>query len=408
MTEMEEQLRYLMNIAAGDPARRISVEAVRRRVHRRRAVASGVAAAAIVLAGSVGAAVAAGTVGPKPAGGLPVRLPVPAGVPRYYVEAGYAGGRPQVVVRLRATGAITAVVHSPWRGARIWESSIAPADNGVFFISCEKLAGNGSGSGVSESRIYKFSLTRSGQISGYSLVRGGVLNRLATASISATPDGSELAVSVAAGDLGYYFPAPTSIFVINTRTGNRAVWHVAAKVAGTVYFNILDSSLTADGRELVVLGRTRCIKGRTTAGCRAPYGEEVRVFSPAGHGGSLGHGRIVVRQSALMPLSLDFMDDAIISPDGKSVVVPVLGSGSVSGSDFVSVIRVSTTTGKQLRVLYRMPTGNGGSYQFVSIDPSGRYLLFDAGPSGGTNGWINRGRLVPLKPSGGSVSYEAW
>jgi hypothetical protein len=55
-------------------------------------------------------------------------------------------------------------------------------------------------------------------------------------------------------------------------------------------------------------------------------------------------------------------------------------------------------------------TGHGFSYQFFSADPSGRYLLLDAGPASGTvNGWIEDGRLVQLTPADGTnVFYETW
>ena len=57
-----------------------------------------------------------------------------------------------------------------------------------------------------------------------------------------------------------------------------------------------------------------------------------------------------------------------------------------------------------------MDTGNGFMFRFFSSDPSGRYLLLDAGPTSGTaNGWIDNGRLIPLTPAdGGNVFYEAW
>src|SRR5215472_15972819 len=73
MSEMESQLRLLMNIAAGEPPRRIRGQAVRRKAVRRRMAAStAAAAAAVVLAG--GAAVAA--VG-QPGG--PWQRPSPSG-----------------------------------------------------------------------------------------------------------------------------------------------------------------------------------------------------------------------------------------------------------------------------------------------------------------------------------------
>jgi hypothetical protein len=61
-------------------------------------------------------------------------------------------------------------------------------------------------------------------------------------------------------------------------------------------------------------------------------------------------------------------------------------------------------------LLYRLPTGNGFSYQFLSSDPTGRHLLFNAGPASETvNGWIDHGQLIRLKPASGSnIAYETW
>ena len=55
-----------------------------------------------------------------------------------------------------------------------------------------------------------------------------------------------------------------------------------------------------------------------------------------------------------------------------------------------------------------MRTGNGFFYRFLSSDPTGRYLLFDAGPASGTvNGWIDHGQLILLRPANGSnIAYE--
>jgi len=47
--------------------------------------------------------------------------------------------------------------------------------------------------------------------------------------------------------------------------------------------------------------------------------------------------------------------------------------------------------------------------RFFSSDPSGRYLLLDAGPASGTaNAWIDDGRPVQLTPANGTnIFYEA-
>jgi hypothetical protein len=109
-------------------------------------------------------------------------------------------------------------------------------------------------------------------------------------------------------------------------------------------------------------------------------------------------------------LATGYIDGAVISPDGSSVTVVEMNTPGGSPDNIMSVIQVSAATGRQLSVRYQMDTGNGFFYRFFSSDPSGRYLLLDAGPTSGTvNGWIDDGQLVQLTPANGTnVFYEAW
>jgi len=168
-----------------------------------------------------------------------------------------------------------------------------------------------------------------------------------------------------------------------------------------------DLSLTADGRELVYLAVPRCIAGH----CKPTgNGEEVRAVSPAAAGGQLSRSRLLVRQSALGRLASSYLDGAIVSPDGSSVDVLTMLSPR-QGPSAVSVIKVSAATGRPVRVLYRVTTGNGFSFQAFSSDPSRRYLILVVGPPSGTipNGYIYHRHLIPLAPADGSdVSSETW
>jgi hypothetical protein len=77
----------------------------------------------------------------------------------------------------------------------------------------------------------------------------------------------------------------------------------------------------------------------------------------------------------------------------------------------IDVVQVSASTGRQVRVLFQENTGNGVFYRLFSSDPSGRFMILDAGPPQGAilNGWIDHGRLVLLKPAdGSSVFQESW
>lgn len=130
------------------------------------------------------------------------------------------------------------------------------------------------------------------------------------------------------------------------------------------------------------------------------------ALSPAARGGSLTSARVLVRQSQIVSTVTGFLNDAVVTPDGSKVTLVVVGG---SRSNYIAVVQASATTGKKLRVLYRMQTGDGYFYRFFSADPTGRYLLLNAGPVSGTvNGWIYHGTLIRLKPEGSSVYQEAW
>ncbi|MGH3158089.1 MAG: hypothetical protein ACRDNF_16140 [Streptosporangiaceae bacterium] len=93
----------------------------------------------------------------------------------------------------------------------------------------------------------------------------------------------------------------------------------------------------------------------------------------------------------------------------RSLIVAVVSGGATTNGGSVAVDQVSAATGRRTRQLFRMKTGNGFSYQYVSADPSGRYVLFDAGTTRtDVNGWIDHGKLVRLRPAGNGVDYAAW
>jgi hypothetical protein len=396
----ERQLSDLLKTAAGEPQRPVSIEMVRRRLIRRRVAASAAAAAAAVLFGGLGAAVAATVTGHAPVSGTGAA----PGVPSYYVQAGF--GLPSPVVRSRTTGDVTAKVHCPWRGTNISVTSMAAASDRTFFVVCQKQTAKNTET-VAASRIYRFRLTSSGRISGYSLVPGGALRQLRVGGIAATSDGSEVAVTVTSGTVPFGSPASANVLVINARTGARAEWSASPAKPGTIRYPVGDMSLTADGRELVFLTQPRCVRGQHAPKCHVSGGEEVRALSPADRGGQVSSSRLLVKQSSIMRLAIGYINAAVISPGGSLVTVAEVGWPA----GFVSIAQVSAATGKQVRFVYRMHTGNGFSYSTFSADASVRHFIIAAGPAGGpiSNGWINHGRLIRLQPHDGrNVSWEVW
>src|SRR5581483_6218357 len=97
---MDSQLRDLLDAAVGEPPHRVTPEAVRRRVRRRRLTEGAGAALAVLLVAALGVAMAAVRSGPGPAdvGGLS------PGLPRYYIQKSFEAPGP--VVRATATGAV--------------------------------------------------------------------------------------------------------------------------------------------------------------------------------------------------------------------------------------------------------------------------------------------------------------
>jgi hypothetical protein len=399
--EMETQLRVLMNAAAGDPPRRISVDVVRRGVARRRTATYLAAAAAIVLLGGAGAALAAqpGRSAPAAAAGASA-----AGVPRFYIVQTFnvKGGETQV--RARQTGRVTAKVHCPSASPTVQLYSVTAAADQRFFLVCQTVSQPKSPSTVLSSQIYRFRVTNAGRITGYAVVKGGALTGLSVGSVAVTPDGSELAVAVAPGATPRGAISPPEVIMINTATGSHATWHGAPDTPGTIRYPVYDLSLSSNGKKMAFLTQPRCIRKKGSA-CKVSGGEQERIIGQASAGGQLSSASVVFRQSSLMRISVGYINDTTMTPDGSLITV-----AEVSWPfGYVSIVHVSVTTGRQVGVVYRMHTGDGFSYRTFSADASGRYFLLDAGPSKASiNGWIDNGRLIRLKPAGDNVSWEVW
>ncbi len=389
---MDSQLRDLLDAAVGEPPHRVTPDAVRRRVRKRRLKEGVAAALAVLLIAGLGLTVVTVRSGPGPADADGFA----AGVPPYYVQESFGGAGP--VVRATATGAVTATIRCPWRQSHVVAGEIAATASQAFFLVCERPAGHGQGSMRTASRIYRFQLTDSGRVSGLSLVPGGQLGPPAVDAITAAPDGAQVAVTVGPAVIGGRPSVPDQIMIINTRTGTRAVWRGSATL-----FRAEALSFIHQGRELVFVGVKRCTPSPHSATCRA-----LRAVSTASPGGQLDSSRLLLPLAALLRSRGDYVNDVIISPDGATLTVAVARTPD-RGQNQILVERFSVT-GRLLRVLFRMRTGNGFFYRFVNADPSGRYLLFDAGPTtASVNGWIDHGRLIPLVPADGSnVFSEAW
>ena len=390
---------------------------------RRRAAWASPLAAALGIVLVVGLAIALGTrltgsgSSSGPAGG-------PAPVPAYYVVEGLQGGPP--VVRSTTTGKITATVPVPKEANVDVYDFLAAARGGVFFVAA-------AAPGTSGEHLYRFSLTRSGRVTGFAVVPGGVLgNRNWTPdAMAASPDGSRVAVSFAyayagpgCGSTGQQpcpGPHPDYIDIIDAGTGARSVWRGGTGPA----FSVASLSWTAGGRQLVYLGQS-CYSLKLNSEVCAHGGRtaEVRALNPAAGGGRLDSGPVLLRQSARYP----YIAQAEISPDGTTITAVVLtgritsahGIRAVAPPD-LSVIQVSRSSRQPLRALYQRNLGlvadinTGPDFLQLSRDGSGQHWLLNGGLTcaagrctAGFNGWLRDGGLVPLPPVTGQEVNEAW
>jgi hypothetical protein len=128
------------------------------------------AVVAVLAAAGLAVAAGAGVSGPGPGPAASAG----AGTPRYYVQGLIGEAIQPPVVRATVTGAVTATIRCPWPGAQIAQQGIAATGNQTFFMICEKKAQRSKNSVITGSRIYRFQLTGSGRVSGYSLIPGGV------------------------------------------------------------------------------------------------------------------------------------------------------------------------------------------------------------------------------------------
>jgi hypothetical protein len=214
-------------------------------------------------------------------------------------------------------------------------------------------------------------------------------------SIAATPDGSEIAVIVYPGshppDL---HRTPPDVIVIDTRTGARAIWHGAPPVSGKTVYWPRDISLTADGQRLVFLTEPQCFQ----TGCATYSGQQMRVIiHPASGGGQLNSAGVLVRLNSVLNLSSASAMDAVISPDGSTLTLAVMGTLSGKPSpDSVWVVQIPASGQRRLRFVYRLQQGD--SYSFFSADPPGSNFLLGTGTvNGPLADRIDNGRLIPLE-----------
>jgi hypothetical protein len=422
MTRTEERLADALDAAARalreDTLRPLLVP---QRSRRRPALAAPLAAAAaLLLVVGIGVAVAKLAAPGHPSG-------VATEPPHYYVEADFAGGLPQV--RSTATGAVTDTVRVPYVLNGLGPNMVAAVGNGVFFAAVTERVGE---------RIYRFRLTAGGRVSDLAPVPGGTIGNddLGVGAMAASPDGSRLAVALnpttststgscsSSGQCSYTNSGQNGyIDIINTATGERSAWR--GGTGPNFLFSVVSMSWAGSGNELAYLGEwcpqsggssfSSCLPGTGTGGAKA----QVWTLDPTTSGGTLTSGRPLFGTSAAFP----DLPQALISPDGSTITAVSVTSSPNGTPTQLAVHQISVATGKPLRMLYRQDLrqafGANNPRGYVVLltlksDVTARYWMVSGmfcgatRCNGGLNGWIDRGRLVPLQPAGVSVGSEAW
>jgi hypothetical protein len=425
MTSVLDRLTDAMGAAAGtvreQELRPLAAPERPRRRRRQPAWAVPVAAAAaVVLVIGLAVAVSHQLFGAR----RPGAASSPAAPLPFYVTIDLQATK--VVVRSTATGKVVATV--PVAPVANAGSSVAPAlatgANGTFYLAAFVR-------GVRDEQIYRFRLTTAGQVTGFTRVPGGTLRpNWAADALAASANGSRIAAGA------FYYPSHANpgteqsdqVVVINTRTGAQRIWGGGALPSGHRYFRVASLSWAGDDHELAVLGEW----------CRAvnpdPGGEscsrwerlaQLRAIDPARPGGgSVLDGRLLLRQAPRT-----FLAQALVSPDGSVITAMVLrgkivGNPQIGGMypQNMSVERISAATGHVPGVIYRRDLGDTSETSGPMNDPltliadaTGSRLILNGGIcnlSCGNefNGWLDGGRLVPLRPAGFAhrEAAEAW
>jgi hypothetical protein len=426
MTDVQDRLTDAMSAAAGtvreqDLRPLAAPERPRRRRHRPAWAVPVAAAAAVVLVISLAVAVSHQLFGTSQAAG-PGRLP--AAPLRFYVTTDLSIAK--VVVRSTATGKVVAVV--PVAPAVNSGSTVAPAlatgANGTFYVAAFRR-------GVREEQIYRFRLTAAGHVTGFARVPGGALRPgWGADALAASANGSRIAVGA------FYYPSHVTagpeqsdqVVVIDTRTGAQRTWRGGSLAGGYKFFRVASLSWAGAHRELAVLGQWCRVVDGNPGGEECPPSKrqaQLRAINPVGPGGdSVLGGRLLLRQA-----SRTFLAQALVSPDGSVITAMVLrgqvvGNSQISGGfpAKLSVEQFSAATGHRLAVVYRRYLGDTSSISgpmndalALIADATGGHLILNGGIcnlhcSNEFNGWLDGGRLVPLRPAGFAhrEAAEAW
>ncbi|HET7014901.1 MAG TPA: hypothetical protein VFI65_13380 [Streptosporangiaceae bacterium] len=379
----------LFNAAVGEPPNQVTARAARRQAIKRRIITCVSATAALAIAGSIGLVVSANAIVPHRVTGPQAKGTMPK---FYFTEDGpsFLDRRhsPEFVVRSVSTGAITGRVHCP--GPHPQTEGVAIASGRTFFIDCRIASPQDVSSGI---RIYRFQVSASGKISRFGLIPGGNLVGFKGGTLAVTPDGSWLAMEAGKVVRGGIF----EILVINTKTGASRFWRPDSSGRNGT-FEVGSLSFVHGDKELAVSGGISC----QDAGPKCKRDEEVRFLSPATKGGLFSSGkRRIITQAQMGGSGEDFITDAYVSQDGKTIIA------NVDGPKGIRVVELPAQGGKITRTLYQLGPKDGSAK--MTVDSSGQFIMWlGFGPRNQFFGWIGQGKLHELKFKPENVNIFGW
>jgi hypothetical protein len=301
--------------------------------------------------------------------------------PPYYVEI---DANDKVIVQSTATGRRTDVVTPPaWVQANSSaDAAVAVSADGRTFV-----AAYNDWDSVRTS-LFRFTLTGSGEVAGFSRIRTGRLPGLTEPSLAISPDGTQIALAGIPDKSPLQASSgPPRLVVADLRTGRVRAWPGLAGTGATD--SIQDPAWVTDQtlRFLVATCRGyRDVPYNAACAYAGPAGREWTLNVPRGRA-ALGSGRVLV---ALPGVTAQALSGRGARSQGVTAL-ELLRSGGIQ------VARYDVRTGRRLKILYR---GRGAwksnyFYAGLAVDGSGNHLLISE-DLGSFFGWIGDRRFHRL------------
>lgn len=365
MTELEERLRQELNDMAHQlaPADLRPLREPAPRAWSRRARWLAPVAAAAALAGVIAGLHLTGlATSPRPAS---PRMPALAadGTPRFYVRLVLSDRSPATtaVVADARTGQTITTVQVPGTGQSYLPQVAAAADDRTFVILTAAgpsrslatyllhVSGNGHSANLTQAPVKQFTYP------------------LGVTGIALSPDGTELATT--REKVG---PYGTALLVTSLTTGATRTWATSAP-GGPTQPNWIDH-----GTKIAFSWNPPLTSGGQTA--------QVRVLNTADPGSDLMASKVIVTYSLAGFGSVGVLSTALVTPNGRAVIVSQQLDSSNQGVSTVNgrtvwnvetfkIVELSARSGRVLRVLREVRMRASKSCAVLSLGPVGVHPL---------------------------------